>query len=245
MQRTLDPTNFNTVCNHPEVRPWLAGEGTLDVSDHITNPYNFAFEIDGGGYILLNQGNGLYEVHSQFVPEARRYSMRVMRDAMDYVFTRTDCIALITQLPDNNPAATSLARKGGFKEWFRREETPLGPSEFAGLHIAEWAAANADLEADGEWFHQRCAEALAVARPDLPEHPEDKVHDRIVGAAVRMFRKGNSEKAALFYNQWAHENGYPPIALLTSNPPLIDMSEDGLTFLVEVRDGNMDVLVCR
>src|SRR5690349_19675064 len=69
MKRTLDAGFINTVINHPDVRPWVAqGDAALDVSEVVANPYNYCFINDGGGFIVVQLEEGVYEVHSQFLP---------------------------------------------------------------------------------------------------------------------------------------------------------------------------------
>lgn len=244
--RTFDAAFLNGVINHPEVRPWVGGEAAINVAEIIANPSNVALVNDFGGFILIQHTPGSYEVHSQFLPEGRgRRSRDAMRDGLDYMFTRTNCEQVITQVPDNNRAAAGLARLAGFRELFRREGAARGPTSYMCLTIDEWAQGNPALEADGQWFHAAAESAVKSARPDLPDHPDDPAHNRAVGAAVRMIRAGNAAKGVAFYNRWALFAGYSPIRLISQQPPLLNMSEHGLSFIVEVRDGNMEILLCQ
>jgi hypothetical protein len=87
--RTFDASLFNAVCNHPEVRPWLGGEGELDVSHLVSDEQNYALWFGDGGFILVAGPGASFEVHSQFTPEGRRSSFEAMRAGMEYMFTRT------------------------------------------------------------------------------------------------------------------------------------------------------------
>jgi RimJ/RimL family protein N-acetyltransferase len=246
IRRTFDPAFLNSVINHPEVRPWVGGEGEVDVTAQLINPSNVALVNEFGGFILIQHTPGSYEVHSQFLPEGRGRSAReAMREGFDYMFTRTNCEQVITQVPDNNRAAAGLARLAGFRELFRRENAKRGPTSYMVLTIDEWAQRNAALEADGEWYHAATEVAVRAARPDLPDHPEDPAHNRAVGAAVRMVRAGNAAKGVAFYNRWAHFAGYSPIRLISAQPAIIDMSDGGLTVIAEERDGNMEIVLCQ
>lgn len=246
LRRTFDPALFNEVANHPDVRPWLAlGEHALDLSPLIANPANFALATNGGGFVLICHEPGLYEVHSMFLPADRRCTREAMKAGLDYMFTRTDCETIQTQVPDTNRAAACLAKAAGFRPMFRREEGYLGPTQYMAIDVADWVQSNAALEADGAWFHAKCEAAFRTVRPDLPDHPADVAHDRAVGATVRMIRAGNLIKGVKFYNRWARLAGYTPARLLSVNPPVLDMSEQGLTFIAEVRDGDMEILLCQ
>ncbi|MFP5328865.1 MAG: hypothetical protein ACLGHC_01840 [Alphaproteobacteria bacterium] len=246
LRRTFDPTLLNEVVNHPDVRPFMApGDDPIDLAPLVSNPANFALVTEGGGFLLHCHEPGIYEVHSQFLPEHRFRTRDAMRAGFDYMFTRTDCERVVTQVPDNNGPAASLAKAAGFRPMFRREKGLLGSTEYMGLSVEDWAQANADLEADGDWFHEQCEAAVKAVRPDIPDHPHDPAHDRAVGAAVRMIRAGNTVKGVAFYNRWARLAGYTPIRLLSLNPPTLDMSEDGLAFIVQVSNGTMEILQCQ
>lgn len=241
LKRTFDPTFLNRVCNHPEVHPWLGKEGEIDLTASVLDINNFALVTDGGGFVLMCHEPGIYEGHSQFLPEGRRQTLRAMFDLLGYMFTRTDCHTILTQVPDNNPAAQALARKGPWREFFRREDTPRGPTSFMGVTIDEWAQWNGELEADGEWFHQALEAGKKAHGSNLPEHPHDPAHERAVGAAVKMIRAGNVEKGIGFYNRWANFAGYAPINLLSDQPLVIDVMD-----AVVGLDGNdLEVMLCR
>jgi hypothetical protein len=239
IRRTLDPTNLNAVCNHPDVRPWLRGEGTLDVSDLVSNPTNYAFELPcgGGGFIVIAKGLNIYEVHSQFVPEARRMTLRAMRESMDFMFTRTDCTMLVSQFPDDNPAADAIGRKGGFKPVGIRD----GDIEIRVVSMADWIADNSDLEADGERFHALLETAKAAVGSELPIHDHDPIHERFVGAALRMCERGNAAKGVETYNQWAAGAGYAAISLVSAVPPVVD-AVDAIVSIGSA--GDLEVLRC-
>ena len=241
LRRTFDPAFLNSVINHPDVRPWVHGEGDLDVTETVRNPDNYALVTDGGGFILMCHEPGIYEVHSQFLPEGRRYTRRAMRTGFDYMFTRTDCERVITQVPDNNPAAAALAMKAGFRLMFRREDTPRGPTAFMGLTVEEWAQGNADLEGDGEEFHRLLEQAKAQAGSELPSHPHDSAHERAVGAAMRMIKAGNAMKGVRLYNRWARFAGYASIIAISLQPVVIDVVDA----VVGLGPDGMEILVCQ
>jgi hypothetical protein len=239
--RTLDASFFNEICNHPEVRPWLGGEGELDLTALVSNPQNYALRFDGGGFILQAGPAASFEVHSQFTPEGRRTSFEAMRAGMDYMFTRTPALQLTTFLPDNNPAAKGLAIKGGFRPWFRREQHPCGPGEQARIEIDHWIVGAPELEEDGERFHNALEQAKEAKGSSLPVHPHDPVHERYVGAAFRMFSRGQCQKAQALYNRWAANAGYAPILLISEVPPVVDVQDA----IVGLENGEAEVLLCR
>lgn len=245
IRRTMNAALVNWICNHPEVRPWLGGEGELDMTATLANVQNYALFDEHGGFILEAGPALAYEVHSQFTPEGRNTSFEAMRAGMDYMFTRTPCLELTTFLPDNNPAAIGLAVKGGFRKWFRRETHVCGPGYQARVDIDDWIAKAEELEADGERFHIALNAAVKAARPELPDHPEDNIHDRYVGACLRMASNGQCRKAEAIYGRWAVNAGYTPTRLLSETPPTFDVSEPGLKCIVALHDGEVEVLTCQ
>jgi hypothetical protein len=239
--RTFDASLFNAVCNHPDVRPWLGGEGEIDVTSSVSNPQNYALWFDHGGFILHAGPGSSFEVHSQFTPEGRKHSSQAMRAGMDYMFTRTPAVQLTTFLPDNNPAAKMLALKGGFRDWFRREQHPCGPGMQARLDIDDWICRTADLEADGERFHDTLETAKKDRGSELPVHPHDPIHERYVGAAYRMYSRGQARKATSLYNRWAANSGYALIQLLSEEPVTVDVVDA----VCRLREDEMEVVECR
>jgi len=243
IRRTFDPSFLNTVINHPEVRPFMApGTEPLDVTTGVSSPANFALVTEGGGFILHCHEPGIYEVHSQFLPEYRGgHAAKAMRAGFDYMFTRTDATRIVTQVPDNNPAARGFARLARFRPMFRREAGLMGPTEYMGLSVEEWAQDNRSLEADGEWFHGKLEEAKKRAGSELAVHGHDPAHERAVGASVRMIKAGNAAKGVAFYNRWARLAGYAPITLISAQPVVIDVVDA----VVGLADNDMEILLCR
>lgn len=247
MLRTLDPRALNAAANHPDVRPWLGGEGELDLSPVVLDPRNIAVSGEHGGFVLQAVGPGEYEVHTIIAPEGRAGLLSAFRAGLRYVFIRTDALRLLTKVPDCNKAALRLAKAAGFRELFRREACWTAPDgercgvAYLALEFDDWRALDDTLIADGEWFHDRLDEAKRAAGSELSKHDDDEAHERAVGAAVQMLRAGNAEKAVALYNRWAIFAGYAPLALLSVSPVIVD----AVDAVVEVRDQDMGVLLCR
>jgi len=196
--RTLDPTYLNEVANHPEVRPWLKGEGAVDLTPLVSNPQNIALQFEGGGWVLRSLGACQYEVHSMFRPEVRGFKVRdSLKEALEYVFLQTDAVKLVTQLPQGNLGARTLARIAGFRLWF---------GEYHVLHIEDWIqASDACLQA-GQQFHEKL-EAIS------PSHA--------AGAALLML-KTNPAKAVWHFNQWAAVCFAPLLNLVSISPLMVE-----------------------
>jgi len=236
MKRTIDPTIINKVANHKEVRPFLMGEGKFDVTEFLEDTRNFAFVNDEGGFVLENKGQGVYEVHTMFLPKHKSNIVECAKESMEYMFTRTDCNTLLTQVPDTNKAALNLTNAVGFKPWF-----PRGNITYYRIDLRDWIQSTEELEHEGDWFHQQLEDAKFKQDSTLATHPPDPAHDRAVGAAVKMIKAGNPFKAIDTYNEWATFAGYMPVKLLSVNPITVDV----LDAVVELDNGHMEILKCR
>lgn len=245
VRRTMDATFLNAVANHPAVRPHIAIDPStpLDMSGLVENAANYALVTDHGGFLVVALDPGRYEVHSQFLPKGRgRHAYEAMRAGLRFMFTETDCVELVTRVPDNNAPAKSLAASAGFLEAFRRDRAwgDVGIS-YQSLTLDRWAGNAADLEIEGEHFHAALDDARAKLGGTTTSHPEDAAHDRAVGAAFLMFRAGQTAKGSWFYNRWAALAGYAPAVLLSHTPVVLDINDAVLT----LSGGEMEVMKCR
>ncbi len=123
--RTHDAAFLNAVANHPDVRPWLGGEGEADLSPLITNPENVTLVAPNGGFVLVKIAPGIYDTHSLFLPTGRHRTIEAMREAAAWMFEREGATELVTTVPCPNRAASALARLAGFQPiGFRRRYWP-------------------------------------------------------------------------------------------------------------------------
>jgi hypothetical protein len=244
MRRTFGTKALNRIGNDPDVRPWLGGDGPLDFSAAVKNIDNIALVSDDGGFVGFDQGAGRYEVHSLFLPSRPHQStILAMRDALAYMFTSTPCVELVTKVPIDNRAAKGLVRIAGFgkrfdgtRHWSRDVEKQIG---FYGLNLEAWALKSIDALRLGRWFHETL-ETLKTAMQS-PAHPEDVVHDHIVGATIAMLRSGLLWKAVSFYNQWASWAGYEAIDVLSEKPLVVEFDH----MRIEIISNRIEVLSCQ
>lgn len=245
MQRTIDASRLNEIANNPAIRPALGPGNGLDFSGLLNNVDNVGLIAESGGFVVEKIDQfGLYECHSMFLPGGETVPVNAAHEALRYLFIETDCSEIITKLPQLNTAAKGLARAVGFRTMFERDDAfqyQTGERcavSYASLPYARWVATAPGLEEHGKWFHVRL-EQLTDGR--IPEHKEESLHNRLVGAAVLMFRVRNSLKGAAFYNRWAHFAEYEQIRLISINPTIIDMG----AVVVQVSWDDMEVLQCR
>ncbi len=245
IRRTIDATQLNEIANSPAVRPALGPGNGLDLSGLLDNTNNVGLVGESGGFLVEKMDDfGLYECHSMFLPNGKTLPVEAAHEALRYMFIETDCSEIITKLPQLNNAAKGLARATGFRTLFERIDAFEYQSgeccdvAYASLPYMRWVATAPNLEEHGKWFHTRL-EQLTEGR--IPEHTEEPIHNRMVGAAVLMFRVRNSLKGAAFYNRWARFAGYDAVRLISINPTIIDMG----IVTIEVSWTDMEVLRCQ
>jgi hypothetical protein len=243
--RTFDAAFLNTVANDEAVRPWLAGVGVLDLTEAVRNINNFALQTEFGGFVFTKHEPGRYEAHSMFLKGHGTHAIRAMRAAVEWMFTRTDCEAVVSKVPRANLAAKGLGRAGGFKTLFERDDETLGPCEYVELQITDWALGSNAMAAHGVRLHEFFDASAEAAGVTWGEHPDDKAHDRAAGASLVMGERGQPLKGTLFYNRWARFAGYPTIALLSIAPVVIDMSAGAATCVVGINENGLEMLLCR
>jgi hypothetical protein len=246
ISRTLDGAHLSAIANTPDVRPYLLmpTDGELDLRALVADPRNYCFETPFGGFLGIALGYGRYEVHSLFVPtRAPKVTVTAMREASEYIFTRTDCVELVTKVPEGNRRAGQLAAVAHFEERF---VAPVAPghqtrARYLALSLDQWTVHGCGLAAIGQWFHDAFDQMRADDVLALAGHPEDAGHNQFVGAAILMINGGQVEKGIGFYNRWARWVGYPTIGLVSLIPTVIDL---GAGIIAEVRGQEMEVLSC-
>lgn len=249
MIRTLDAAHFNAVVNHPEIRPWMGGSGEIDLTEVIADPANIALQTEHGGYILARHPymHGVYEAHSQFLPEGRGEEATKARDeGFRWLFTHTDCIEVITRVPSFNRAALAYTKQSGFLPSFVQDgsfnhEGQLHDTHFFSLPLIRWAMLDEQTLLVGRAFHEGLEAAKTQAGSDRVAHADCDAHDRIVGATFAMIKAGNTRKAIAFYNGWSTVTGYEPLQLLSEHPPVVDVQDA----IVTLRAGELFFLKVR
>lgn len=245
--REFSAERINRVVSHPDVRPWVGGVGTLDLTPLVTDFRNVLLMGQGGGVLFQWLEPGLYEAHTQFLPDHRgTEAVQNVKDALRWLFTRTDAVEIVTKVPEPNKAALGLVRAIRGQKLFERADA--WPTEngavavsFYGLSLMGWAASAPDIGASGHWFHEKLEAAKAATAGALPPHDDDAAHDQYVGATVEMIAAGQVAKGLTFYSRWAKFAGYGPVAQIAANPIVIDIGDA----LLAVRGADFDVLLCR
>lgn len=188
-KRIYKDTAFAAAANHPLIRPWLGGKGVIDVDVWLGNPANVFFGDERGGFILLGQGFGRYEVHTVMLPKTSRPTERA-KEMLEYMFFHTDCIEIVTKVPTNNPRAGALAERCGFREMYVKGngwEPGVGVS-YRKLDLDFWVTTCYTGEVEGQGFHEALEAEKLLQGSTIEQHGEDPGHDRAVGVSLQIGR---------------------------------------------------------
>ncbi|MGO4316714.1 hypothetical protein [Agrobacterium sp. MCAB5] len=237
IRREFSAERINAVINHPEVRPYVgfADQGPVDLSDAVAHPLNFLLMGEGGGFFLHNRGNGVYEVHSQFLPEHRgRNVVRCLRDAAHWMFTRTDCVEIVTRVPDGNVAADALTRLAGFSLLYRLDDQQAqsgcaGGVKFYRWDVLSWISSAPRIEAVGADIAER------IGGPSIP------VLHRHVGALIAMASHGQSGKGVALFNSFARLTGFAQSNVISASPVVLAIGQS----LVSIDGQSTEVISCQ
>lgn len=116
LRRTFDATFLNQVVNDPRVRPWLGGDrkSRLDLQPAIDAGAIALINRDGG-FLFVPKGDGVFEVHTQFLPSVKGKAVRFAREAARYMFKQVGAEKLVTDVPEDNQAAFGVALGAGWE----------------------------------------------------------------------------------------------------------------------------------
>ncbi len=231
---------INSVLNDDTVFPWCFPYGTkkpVDIGPSLLDVKNVLLCNEHGGFVFHWREAGCYEIHTQFLPPGRgAAAVEAVFEALDYMFTKTDCMEVVTRIPANNDAARTLALATGFRQdfiapkaWRVSAEEVLDVGCYV-LTWRDWMRRAQRLVEHGEWFHAQLEE-LGLH----PEHDEDVVHNRAVGATIAMIQGGQLDKAITLYNRWARLAAYMPITLLARTPVTLDIGTAVIVLETEIR----------
>lgn len=246
--RTFDAEFVNGILNHPAVHPYISlpNQGYLDSGAILENQENVCLASEYGCFILIRLEPGVYEVHTNFLPEGRgQHALKAAADGFTYMFTHTDCMEILTKVPQANSAAHRFSNACGFAFEFTsgQWEYPTGPTpmDHYAMRYWDWVKKADQLRLSGEWFHDLLHAEKTRNGVTESSHPDDPAHDRYVGACVEMIKAGNVDKGIFLYNRWARFAGYSTVRVVAKSPLIIDIRDS----LLLVSGDNFEVLKCQ
>lgn len=214
LTRTFDNTFINSVINHPDVREGAGvKEGELcDVSFLFDDVRNVCLVTKGGGFLLFHRAPNTYELHTQFLPEARGAAPLIaIEEAFLYMFVNTECLIINTKVSEKNTGAKKITEQ--YADFVSFHD---GYYHFT-LTYESWVKRSSRCKKRGEAFHEQLG--------DKKDHADDPMHDSYVGSAILMLEANNMDKAEFTYNRWALSAGYAPMVILSLHPVIIQVGD--------------------
>jgi hypothetical protein len=223
----------NSVLNHPSVRPDVAdvADGVIDMAPVMARQNVLILGGEHGVFVVFKLFDGSYEVHTAVLPEGRGAWTRAFATAgARFMFTSTDCVEILTRVPEGHVAAAELTRVMGFRRQFTTPPECLFRGErvrcaIYSLTIQDWSVTAPGCAEKGAKFHDWLNSRVTAGSP----HEPDPDHNRIVGITLDMMQAGLIAKGVIFYNRYAFTARHPQITLLGMNPPQIRFDAGVLT----------------
>ena len=136
-----DSAKINALVNHPSIRErtLLGYEHDVDVAPLLESGEALFFGDDKGGFLVNQKGEGVWDCHTQFLPETDKHGiMDTIRSVQGFMFMRTDCIALTTFVEYSNKPALMLALRAGFRK-LAEAEVMGKKGDLLIFNIKDWA----------------------------------------------------------------------------------------------------------
>ena len=163
MRIATSPAFLASIVNDPRVRPWLVQDtDPAELSIDALFAQGIGLEFDTGGWFLHRLGDGVYEVHTLFLPGSRDVLGKT-REAMAAIFCGTDCLRLVTKVPADNKAADRLTRYAGFRLDYVREAAFLRGGIRHDVRHYSLGLDDFVRERGIRWFRDEC---IALGEPD-------------------------------------------------------------------------------
>lgn len=232
IERATSADRINAILNHPAVRPDVAdvADGTLDITDKVVGTENVCLVGEHGAFFVFKFFPGTWECHTAILPDGRGAWARQFATAgAHYMFTATDCVEILTRVPEGHVAAAALTRSMGFRVQFSTPPECLFrgkrvPCTVYALTLQDWAMSASEI--DGARFHEWLNQQVTVGQP----HDPDPDHNRIVSIALDMIKAGQVAKGVIFYNRYAAAARHDGISLLSLDPPRVRFDAGILAF---------------
>lgn len=239
--RERHASRINKVINDPSIFDWVRGNhpGPLDMTPIIANPNNILLMGQYGGILFMQLQPGLYEAHTQVLPEGRgKWAVGMTQAALHWMFTRSDCFEVLSRCPQGNIAAKALIKRvnGQFeftnKNGWVRNDLPI-PADIYSWTIQAWARTAPGLEERGEWLQNYIAGEYKRLNKASIQYVDDPVFNRYSGMAAEMFLNKQAAKAVLLYNRWSKMAGYDNIDLMCTENPTAVRTQDAILMVRE------------
>lgn len=229
LDRDFTAKRINEIINHPEVRPWVAEseKGVLDMTKNIENKNNILLLGEYGGCFFIKIAAGVYEVHTQVLPEGRGdWAFNAVKNAAKWMFTRTDAYEIVTRIPQTHTGAKKLAISVGMKFEFTADRKclfreQLSVMDIYSFRIQDWLPSAESFSEKGQGFHEfmeKQADKYGITKDPHGPMPN---HNQFLGVCLEMGQHGQTRKGVFIYNRWAVIARHEQIELVSEDPSVI------------------------
>lgn len=229
IERQFTAFRVNEILNHPSVYPWVHGlvDGPLDLTPAIEDRRNVLLMGEHGGIMFHHHGPGLFEAHSQCLPEGRGdWMLTFTHAALHWMFTQTGCVEVITRVPKGNLAARALTKAAHLTT---RLVHPQGwtlagkivPAEVFGLTVQDWILTAPALGSGWDGVPSSVQRLLGALDP---------TNRRYAVAALDMISGGVPEKGVVFFNRWAAMTDQPELSMVSRKPMAFEYGNGLIVF---------------
>lgn len=117
--QTFDYDFIREVCVMPEVWPHVSDDN-CSIEDFNPSDYMIYLLVEDEGEIMgffgLSAINTIcYEIHTTMLPKAWGKTLKYTKEVLAWIFENTECLKVITFVPETNKKAFNLAVKTGLK----------------------------------------------------------------------------------------------------------------------------------
>lgn len=109
------PEFLESVANHPRVYPYVSVKGCGEIRFRSIWADCVALQWDDGGFLFHRQDDGVYEVHTLFLPRAIDKDAKA-EEALRHMFDGGARL-IVTQVAKDLPHVRRFAKRHGFK-WY-------------------------------------------------------------------------------------------------------------------------------
>lgn len=239
--RERHAARINKVVNDPSIFDWVRGnhKGALDLAPVIANPNNILLMGQHGGILFVQLQPGLYEAHTQVMPEGRgKWTVAMTQAALHWMFTRSDCFEVMSRCPQGNLGARALIKRVNGQLAFInplgwvRDDKPI-PADVYSWTIQHWVTTAPGLEERGQWLQNTVSDAYRKFSKGVLPYIDDTLFNRYAGMAAEMFLNKHGPKAVLLYNRWAKMAGRDNIDLMCAENPTAIRTRDAILMVRE------------
>lgn len=107
------PEFLESVANHPRVFPYVSVKGMTEVRFGDRWAECIGLQWEDGGFVMHKQDEGVYEVHTLFLPHAKDRAAKA-QEARRYMFDEVGATLLLTQVAKDLPHVRRFAERAGF-----------------------------------------------------------------------------------------------------------------------------------